>query len=301
VKDPNDFSPPYWVYAAGGERVVFSSPHLNAATLDAFVQELRSFGPNLLYSYPTSLEALCVLLQDRDLNVQIPNVVCSSEMLHARVWRAAQDRLGCSLLDYYGQAERVALAYATAPGEYRFVPGYAHVEFEIVASEGSHNVYEIIGTPLWNAAMPLVRYRTGDLVRLPATWGSAEKQAAAIGALSFDGVIGRDSDILLSPDGARLTGISHFQRDVEHLVRIQVIQETLSKICISVLGQPQFSEVDRDKLMENVRSRVPQSMDVQIEQVDALERTALGKTPFVIHRPEVRRALQSGQARASYP
>jgi phenylacetate-CoA ligase len=61
------------------------------------------------------------------------------------------------LLDYYGQAERVAFAYATAPGEYRFLPGYAHVEFEPADSEGGNKLYEIVGTSLWNRAMTLIR------------------------------------------------------------------------------------------------------------------------------------------------
>jgi hypothetical protein len=38
-------------------------------------------------------------------------------------------------------------------------------------------------------------------------------------------------------------------------------------------------------------------MRVDIRAVDALERTALGKTPFVIHRPVVREMLHRARSR----
>jgi phenylacetate-coenzyme A ligase PaaK-like adenylate-forming protein len=203
------------------------------------------------------------------------------------------------VLDYYGQAERVAFAYAMAPGEYRFLPGYAHVEFEPAGSEGESTLYEIIGTSLWNRSMALIRYRTGDLIRLPASWGERELEELSLGLRSFSGIMGRDSDILLTPAGVKVTGISHFQRDVANIVRIQVIQETAAKVVILVLATGQYTDHDRDRLLRNVREKLPVSMEVDIRSVAALERTARGKTPFVIHRPPVKALLNTARAQGS--
>lgn len=296
VKDPNDFKPPYWVYGGRGSRIVFSSSHLNAATVDYYARALEEFSPDVLLGYPTSLEALCVLLQRLGRKIHIPAVLCSSEVLHDRVWAAARERLSCKLLDYYGQAERVAFAYASEPGSYRFLPGYAHVEFEPAGREGEHRLYEIVGTPLWNQSMALIRYRTGDMIRVPAAWGERELEELALGLRTFSGVLGRDSDILITPEGAKVTGISHFQRDVANIVRIQVIQESASRVVIQVLPEEQYSERDRDRLLGNVREKLPKNMQVEIRAVTALERTARGKTPFVIHRPAVKELLNTSRA-----
>ncbi|MFC4308901.1 AMP-binding protein [Steroidobacter flavus] len=296
IKDPNDFKPPYWIHAAGGNRLVLSSTHLNAATIEHYARAIDEFAPECLLGYPTSLEALCFLLKRAKRRTIIPAVLCSSEVLHPRVWQAARETLNCQLLDYYGQAERVAFAYATAPGQYRFLPGYAHVEFEPAGVEGEHKLYEIIGTPLWNRSMALIRYRTGDLIRLPAAWGERELEEVALGLRPFSGVLGRDSDILVTPDGVKVTGISHFQRDVANIVRIQVIQESASKVVILVLPTEEYSDRDRDRLMNNVREKLPRSMHVEIRSVTALERTARGKTPFVIHRPPVKELLNNTRA-----
>jgi phenylacetate-CoA ligase len=296
IKDPNDFKPPYWIHAGGGNRLVLSSTHLSAATIEHYARAIDEFAPECLLGYPTSLEALCFLLQRAKRRVNIPAVLCSSEVLHPRVWHAAREVLRCNLLDYYGQAERVAFAYATAQGEYRFLPGYAHVEFEPAGTEGAHKLYEIIGTPLWNRSMALIRYRTGDLIRVPAAWGERELEELSFGMRTFTGVLGRDSDILVTPDGVKVTGISHFQRDVANIVRIQVIQESASRVVILVLPMEEYTDRDRDRLMHNAREKLPRNMHVEIRSVTALERTARGKTPFVIHRPPVKELLSNTRA-----
>ena len=299
IKDPNDFNPPYWIHAGGGSRIVFSSSHLNAQTVEHYARALREFAPDCLLGYPTSLEALCLLLQRSNTRLQIPAALCSSEVLHDRVWPVARETLGCKLLDYYGQAERVAFAYATAPGEYRFLPGYAQVEFEPAGSEGEHQFHEVVGTSLWNRSMALIRYRTGDLIRVPASWGERELEELSLGLRTFSGVLGRDSDILLTPEGVKVTGISHFQRDVANIVRIQVVQETLAQVVILVLATDRYSEQDREHLLHNAREKLSASMEVDIRTVSELERTPRGKTPFVIHRAPVKELLNNARAPGS--
>ena len=299
IKDPSDLRPPYWASAAGGQRLVFSTNHLSATTVAHYAGALREFRPDVLWAYPTALESLCVLLQRTRVELSIPRVLTSSEMLHPGLWQLVVRTLGCELLDYYGQAERVAFAYAQRAQEYRFLPGYAHVELHRVGAEGEHVDYEIVGTNLWNFAMPLPRYRTGDLLRLPASWGAAELEELGLGLRTFAGVLGRDSDILVSPDGVRLTGIDHFQRDVSNIVRIQVIQEAADEVRILVLPDAGYGNDDAARLLDNVRAKLPGSMRVSIESAAALERSTLGKIPFVIHRPAVRELLNSTRDRGA--
>jgi phenylacetate-coenzyme A ligase PaaK-like adenylate-forming protein len=288
VKDPSDFRPPYWSFAAGGRRMVLSSNHLNAATVREYAEALEAFAPDVLWAYPTSIESLCLLLERSGRELAVARVLTSSEVLRPEVWGLVTRTLGCELLDYYGQAERVGFAWARAPGEYRFLPGYAHIEL-LPTGDGR---CEIAGTTLWNGAMPLVRYRTGDLVPLPEACGAREIEELALGVRPFAGVLGRDSDILISPEGVRLTGIDHFQRDVPNLVRIQVIQESLEHVRVLTLATRDFDASDGERLLYNIRRKLPASMRVDIERTDALERTAQYKAPFVIHRPAVRELLR---------
>jgi phenylacetate-CoA ligase len=81
--------------------------------------------------------------------------------------------------------------------------------------------------------------------------------------------------------------------------RIQVIQEALDHVRVLVLPKGEFLRTDRERLVHSVRSKLPTSMRLDIEVVEALERTALGKTPFVVHRPAVKQLLREFRSRGT--
>lgn len=297
IKDPNDLKAPHWAFSNGGRTMVFSSNVLMEKTVGDYVRALEEFQPTLLCAYPTSLECLCRLMQQQGLRVKIPVVLTSSEVLKREAWSLARETLGCDLADYYGQAERVAFAHAFAPRDYHFLPSYSFVELlpyksDQIADAGQGGLYEIVGTTFWNDLMPLVRYRTGDLVRLPENWGQREVDELVYGLRAFSGVLGREQEILVCPKGVRLTGIDHIPRDVDHILRIQVIQESLDDVRILVLPAPGYSERDAAELLRNARAKVPESMRLRIETAQWLERTPRGKTPLVIHRQSVQEQLR---------
>jgi phenylacetate-CoA ligase len=293
IKDPTDLTPPFWKHALGGRRLLLSSNHLTESTLKYYLDELRAFQPEVLWVYPSSLELLCRLISAAGETLKIPRVLSSSEVLKPGAWLLARQVLGCKIADYYGQAERIAFAYGFAPTQYFFLPGYSFVELIPHSSDGSAPAFEIVGTSLWNDAMPLIRYRTGDLVRLPWNYGETEREQITFGMNPFEGVIGRDQEVLYAPDRMRvLTGIDHIQREVDHIVRIQVVQDALDRVLIRVVPARGFEEADAKRLERNARNKIPRSMDVRIEVTETLERTQQGKTPFIIHRPEVREAIK---------
>jgi phenylacetate-CoA ligase len=284
IKPPHETAPPFWLVDLGGRRMVFSSNHLNAKTLPHFREALQRFQPECLFAYPSCAESLCRLLLSEGEPLHIPCCITSSEQPSLHLARLLQEALGARWVDYYGQAERVAFAYALQPGEYYFLPSYAIVELIPVAESGDDILYEIVGTSLWNRAMPLVRYRTGDLVRLPKSLGEREVEEICWGLRPFGGVEGRMGDYLLSPEGGVLMGIDHIPRDVDNVVRMQVIQERPDLVRILVIPDKGFSEQNIAQIQHNVALKLPPSMQVTIEVVDELERTAQNKTPFVIRR-----------------
>jgi len=287
IKDPADASPPFWQSASGGRRLVFSSNHLKLETLEEFVGALRSFRPDCLLAYPTILESLCRLLRRSGERVQIPLTFTSSELLTPYARALAADLLATTVVDFYGQAERVNAAYSVSPGAYFFLPGHGCTELLHVGADDGDDVYEIVGTSLWNMTMPLVRYRTGDFVLLPAGLRDQELERIAYGLEPVPGILGRSGDFLVSPEGSRLMGIDHIPRDVENVVRIQVVQEAPERVRILVIPTERYSQADAARIGHNVSLKLPPSMAWSLELVEELERTPQGKAPLVIRRPGV--------------
>ncbi|MGH7742538.1 MAG: hypothetical protein ACRENS_11025 [Candidatus Eiseniibacteriota bacterium] len=289
VKPPDDREPPFWRPSHGGRRLVFSSNHLNRATVADYARALREFRADVWWVYPTAVESLARLTADAGIPLAVPLVLSSSEVLGTRVREAARSRFGARVIDHYGQAERVAFAYASDDRQYRFLPGYSGVEL-IPTERDGETLHEIVGTSLWNEAMPLVRYRTGDLIRLEGRPSAAELEEITLGLRAFGGILGRDGDILIAPDGTRLTGIDHFHRGVENIVRIQVLQPARERVEILLIPAAGFGEREREQVLANVRKKLPASIAVELRVVDELRRTALGKTPFVIREGSAARA-----------
>jgi phenylacetate-CoA ligase len=278
IKSPSDRSPPFWK-VVGSNQLVFSSHHLNRETLGHFTEAIRKFAPDVLFAYPSALESLCALMLDRGIQLSIPLTLCGSEVLTPATTEAARQVLNSRVVGYYGQAERVAWADSAVDGAYRFLPSYSVNELRYVESTDDADVYDLIGTSLWNEAMPLIRYQTGDRFHLAK---GADTIAVADGRAPILSIAGRQGDYLVSPDGARLIGINHIPRGVPRLLRAQFVQESPELVRVLVIPSAGFDEESRRTLLEHAARKLPPSMTIRIEVTDQLVRTAAGKAPLVL-------------------
>ncbi len=281
----------------GGRMLTMSANAVTHTSAEFVADSLEKFAPQLLCAYPTALETLCRYLRDHGRRLAIPAVVTSSEVFRPDAWRLTERMLGARVLDYYGQAERIAFAHAEAPGEYRFSCAYSHVEFipydgNAIPRGAPYRLYEVVGTSYWNNVLPMVRYRTGDLIRLPAEWGGAELEELALGLRTFNGVLGRQQEIIVCPQSIRMSGIGSLPREIRNVLRLQVVQENFDETRIFVLPTEEFSNEDAENLLANARVRVPADVNVTVEIASRLERTPRGKTPLIVHRPPVHDALR---------
>lgn len=286
IKDPSDRRPPFSKIVANGQRLMLSSHHLSAEAIQHYVDDIVAFSPDCLLAYPSSVEALCKHIRDRGCKVSIPLVICSSEMLLPATWQAIEATLSARVIDRYGLAERTSFAYASKPGQYYFLSGYGYVELLPVRRDDKFQYCEIVGTPFWNTGMAFVRYRTGDLVLVDAGYDDAALKRVCLGKMPFIGIEGRASDYLLAPDGARLIAMNHLPREVEHISQMQILQESLTSVVIRVIPEQGFGSNDLAMIEANARQKLPGKMAVRIEVTHELERTAAGKTPFIIRRLE---------------
>ena len=285
IKAPGDARPPYWKPAEGGRSLIFSASHLTQDNLDCYLAELRRFSPQCLYCYPSSLHALCAMLEMRGESLRIPLVLTSSEVLEPSTVTLAKRLLGCRFADFYGQCERVAFAEMTTAGGYAFTPGYAHVELAYSRADEDVDLYEIIGTNLWNGAMPLVRFRTGDLIAVPTGITAIQLDEIRYGLRPFTCIHGRDDGIFIhGAGGTRLFGMPKIMNGVRNVYQSQIVQESLDRVNIIIVPTLHFSSADREQILANARTKIPESIKVTIVTGQRLETTRAGKSPFIIRK-----------------
>ncbi len=284
-KDPDDPSPPFWRYR-GSRYLVLSYPHLRRDRLHRYAEELRHFRPDVLWIYPTSGDLLAGLVADHGLSLRVPVILTSSESLLPGVRSRLESDFGAVVIDYHGQAERSSFSWQTKVGAAWFDPAYGVVELvpvrEAVGTPPGERVAEVIGTGLWNTAMPLVRYRTGDYVSYPDHYSVDALARVALGLEPFTRWYGRSTEYLVTPEGARIQGLNNVAANAEHVLQVQFIQERLDGVEIRVRPGPGYTLEDGKRLVRETRRFLPASVTVTVVAHEPLRRTPSGKTPFMI-------------------
>jgi len=285
-KPPSDQNPPFGKVVYGGRRLILSPQHLNPETIAWYVGALSDFAPDILWIRPSIGEYFAKTLIEKGLFLKIPTILSSSEVLGNAARVFIRQCFASRIIDFYGQAERVSFAYSQSEDEYFFHPAYGHVEF-LPHSEETNNgsaTADINGTGYWNEAMPLVRYRTGDRVIYPAKYTKRDLALVSLGLKPVQGISGRDGDYVVSPRGEILATLGQLTRNVDHVLRMQIVQTDVNSLKLFVLSAPGFCDADKRRLLENARQKIPLDMLIDIEEIDQLISLPSGKVPFVIRR-----------------
>jgi phenylacetate-CoA ligase len=159
----------------------------------ALLPELRRLMPDYLVAFPSTL-----LRMGADHGLRPKLITTGSEVLDIETRELIESRFRAPVRDIYGAIETGLLAFQCSEGRgYHLNEDLVH--FEFLPSSSDPDLAEVLVTPLYAEAVPLVRYRLGDRVRLgnqSCRCGSALPTIASIE--------GRRDDWLLRPDGREI-------------------------------------------------------------------------------------------------
>jgi phenylacetate-CoA ligase len=163
---------------------------------------LRQHQATMIHCYPTLAHEILKLACARRQEIKLGLVSTVGEIVPDELRELAENQLGCRVLDVYGTIETGIIAARCADcGEYH--PADRHLVFEVLHDNGTPaSVGEIgraVATPLYNAAMPLLRYETGDYVQL------AERNDCPRSTTAIHRIIGRERNMFVLPDGRKVT------------------------------------------------------------------------------------------------
>ncbi len=266
--------PPFWKLATPNQ-LYLSSYHLAPRHLGAYVEALRRFAPAAIQAYPSSAALVAAWLLECGETLPVKAVLTSSETL-LDAQRDAIERAFCApVIDYYGNAERTAMIARCEKGAYHVLWDYAVTEFLGTGDDGS----EIVGTPLENRAMPLLRYRSGDRAeRAPR----GERCPCGRSFPVCGRPEGRRDLYILTPDGRRIGRMDHIFKGLRHIREAQIVQKAVDRIVLLAVTDPAFGEPERELLLRQTRERVGPGVSVTLEIVEAIPRGPGGKFAAIV-------------------
>jgi phenylacetate-CoA ligase len=260
---------------------------LNQLWFDAFalrrdglsdaIRRLRAFRPALVVGYVSTLTEIARAL-DQPLE-GLGGLVAAAETLTPPERALIQDSFGAPVFDRYATREVGTIAHEceehaglhiVAENNLLEVVGPDGMPSEDPLAEG-----EVLVTNLRNFATPLIRYRLGDLARLGRPGCACGRKGSRL-----ETVVGRTSDLIVSPSGVILHGL-FFMRAFDNtpVRRFRVDQETPARLRVRVVPAAGYTDKARERVTALILGR-DAGFEVVWEVVDDIPLTASGKFRF---------------------
>jgi phenylacetate-CoA ligase len=285
-----------WAIEPIKRHVILSSDHLERRYMPANVEALRHWRPTAIHAFPSALYPLALWLDEHpqpDMTRAIRTILLTSENVYPFQESLFERVFGCAVVRHYGHSERAAMANSL-PGDtrYHFWPLYGFVE--LVDDEGRTidtpgRLGEIVATGFDNAVQPFIRYCTGDL----GEWDLAPNLEGHV-RLIMRRIEGRRQEFVVCRDARVVSittlGAAHFSA-LASVEAIQFEQHLPGRITLNVVTARPLTESERTAIAAAVREKTQGGCDVDVVEVERIERTARGKHRMLMQHLDLSRYL----------
>jgi phenylacetate-CoA ligase len=280
--------PPFWRSCRPWRKIFFSSFHLERRHLPSYVEKLRSLGPLWLEAYPSTAYVLARYLEETRQVLPLRGVFLSSETLIPMVREVVEERFATRVWEAYSMSERVIFAAECEEhrGQHLF-PEFGVVE---VLDEDDRPLPpgrpgRLVATGLCNWAMPLLRYDTGDIGGIDPTPCPCGRTLPRLLPVTT-----KAEDIVVTPEGRYVSAsvLTHPFKPMRRIEKSQILQEEPGRLVVRIVPRDGYGPQDSRRLLEGLRERLGSSVEIQIELVDDIPRTAGGKYRWVVSRVPLR-------------
>lgn len=218
------------------EKLFEYNPIYNELILDTFrltqpsfqstLPKILPYGIEYIHGYPSLIREFMDYLMNTGFSLKLRGVFLGSEGVTEDEKKAISSFFGCPAIAWYGQSEKVTLAYdPLMEGDYEVFTSYG---FPYILDPDQNGFGEIIGTTFVNKALPLLNYRTGD-------YGSIIEKN---GKIYLKGIIGRwGMDFLYLSPTKRIptTSVNIHSRIQQEILFYQIHQSVYGVVHILIL------------------------------------------------------------------
>jgi phenylacetate-CoA ligase len=280
VEPDPDSTGPFHRYNAAERQTYLSPYHLGPDTVDQYIDALRRSDCQWIEGYASATHDIAHMALERGIECpRLRAIITTAEPSSMRLREDVRRAFGCRAHEDYGLVEEACMALECEHGALHAFPDSGYVE--ILDEDGQPcppgEFGEIVATSFVRLAQPFVRYHTGDV----AAW-RAEPCACGRAMPVFESVEGRLDDIVVGADGRRVGRLSTVPKHLEGVVFTQFVQERPGAVLVRVVAEGDLRPDVREELLRRLETRLGSETDIEIEQVDELERTARGKMRAVV-------------------
>jgi phenylacetate-CoA ligase len=274
--------PPFWRHNRRQRQLLLSSFHLSTANLPAYFDALTEFQPAVLDGYPSTLYILAKYLLGRGTRFPLRAAVTSSETLYDFQRAAIEQAFECRVFDYFALAERAVFSNECDRHEGHHIAmeyGLAEVVDAAGQPVSRGTAGRLVGTPLHNRAMPLLRYVTNDMTAFVDRTCSCGRHLELM-----DDVATKAEDVLTLKDGRLISPsvLTHPFKPLESIEGSQIVQKAPDHVIIRIVAGANYDAALSDHLVREFKSRLGDDVRIDVTLVKELEHSRNGKFKWVI-------------------
>lgn len=260
----------------------FCLSRMNQDIMRLSIAKIRRYSPEVITGHASQVFLLAKYLKDNGIDdIRPKSIITTADMLFPHYRQLIEEQFRCTVYDAYGGNSIVISGQCDS--------GTCHMAAENVIIEFMKGgrpvrpgeVGTVLVTDLSNYGMPFIRFEIGDLA------GPAQKQepckcGRALPAMSS--VVGRDTDIVVTPDGNYLVAFffGHIFDSMMSVDQYQVVQEVEDEIEVKIVKNNQFSRQDAEYIQNSIREGAGEKLKVRLNFVEDIPVPRSGKIRLVI-------------------
>jgi phenylacetate-CoA ligase len=256
---------PYWIYNKAENQLLLSIHHLNEETVDSYIEKIKQFSPVFIQGHPTGISFISQRMVQSGTSIGVKAVCTTAETLDDSQRKAIMQAFNTEVFESYGSSECVIAAFECEKHTgFHEASELGIIEFEKTPS----GLYKVIGTSLWNYAMPFLRYEIEDLVELSPN----DRCSCGRGLpLKIKRILGRIDDVLASPDGGIILPVSIRMQIKPLLKPFENYQlQQLDKKEYTLLVEGKLNDLRKNQFLKATKEVLGDLAEVEIKEADRL-------------------------------
>ena len=278
IVNPLRKKPPFWVYNRIEKQLFMSSYHLADMNLEAYVNKLNKFKPQLLDGYPSALYVIARFINGQKTILSfIPTAIATTaETLYDYQRTEIEKAFKCKVFNQYASSEGSPFITECIMGKLHINEDSGYFEFLNEKHEPAlpGQIGRMVVTSFRNLKTPLVRYDIEDTILLPKNNYDC---GCGCNMPYVEKIVGREDDVLWTEEKGYIGRMDTAYKGLEGIVKSQLIQVNKSLLVVKNIIDDDYTEQMNSKFIQNLKDRVGSKVVIKIEIVDDIPLGPNGK------------------------
>ncbi|MFA5275755.1 MAG: hypothetical protein WC417_02550 [Candidatus Omnitrophota bacterium] len=250
-------------------RLMLNPAQLSYENIGHFCLLIDKYRPSFLKGSPSSIYVFVNLVEKKHLEgLRFKAVFTTGELLLPYQQQKIESVLKCKIFDSYGHMERTVAICQCPEHNYHINSDYGILEIEKDErlSSPTTTVGRLIGTSLYNFAMPLIRYRIDDIIAVKT---GINQCPCGRGLPLCERIDGRKQDIIVTPDGRLLTNVFILFDLLKGVLWTQLIQKEKDELTVKIVRGNDYSEHGEQEFKYHLQKLAGERTKIEIEYLPA--------------------------------